>query len=596
MPLTLSAERFPASGGMAGKGARKLLGASSLDRLETVIREAGQNARDAGLPGASVAFHVSLRRLTPAQRDVLAGEVLAQPPQSTVSRNLLNTALSAPAPVLLEISDFGTRGLGGPTRADTAALPGERTDFINFIRNIGATSEGPVKGGTYGFGKTSFYLASQPATILVDSLAQGLSGSERRFIACHLGDEFTHDEKRFTGRHWWGEAEGSEFVEPLRGAAAAELAERLGLPPRGPDQTGTTIAVLAPDIDDLETAAAKIRETLLWYFWPQMVSTGGPPPMSFSLSIDGAPQIIPDPERTAPIELLVRAWRQLKSGGEATPIWCLRPRMHLGDLVIAKGFRGDRPALTEDSAIPRQLHHVALMRHVELVVRYEKGPVLPAGGVEWGGVFIASREEEVARAFAASEPPAHDDWSPANMEKGPAQTFVRMGLTRIKEAISRFVYPQSTAGTGAVDQPSLARAASVLGSLIPQTPRDPRSRSSSSQRGRRRRWTLQAPQFVSIQAKGEGVDATFEIAGFNHSDEPLRITALPGVVMEDELSADTELPDGGIVTVTAWETADGAIASTEASFVAPPHKSIQMRVRVHVPGLAVVGLSLEAED
>lgn len=51
------------------------------------------------------------------------------------------------------------------------------------------------------------------------------------------------------------------------------------------------------------------------------------------------------------------------------------------------------------------MHHVALMRPAELVVRYLEGRPAPDEDREWAGVFRCSDEPDIETAFANSEPP-----------------------------------------------------------------------------------------------------------------------------------------------------------------------------------------------
>ena len=598
MPLSLSTEPYPRSGGMSGEGARRLLGVPALTPLQTVIREAGQNSWDARR-GEHSSFDIHLRRPSPAQWNYIATEILAELPAAPTSRDAISTALASAEPLLLEIADFQTRGLGGPTRADLVE-DGAPQNFANFVRNIGAGHHAHLGGGTYGYGKTSFYRLDPAATVIIDSLALVEGGTERRLIACHLGDEHVIDGKRFTGRFWWGEADPSDpdYVEPLTGPEAEAAARAIGLPERSGDTgTGTTISVLVPSFGDMEERVREITEALLWFFWPKMIDReDGRPPMALSLRSDGEPVIIPRPELFPPLELFVEAWHQLREGGhEVREIRCGKPRKLLGHLSIARGFRSERRQLASETVIPMTSRHVALMRPVELIVKYLEGPALPHGSHEWAGVFICSSEAEVERAFAAAEPPAHDDWSPDYLPKGHAQTFVRTGLKRIREAVSDFVYPAGSVTAGMADQPPLARAASMLGSMIPNAPADRTARAGRVQTGRRRPWTVSAPVFVSLEAADEAVDALFEVTASNRSRDPLTVEAQPGTVIEDEIGGGTTLPGGGTVSVVAWEMLDGT-RTEGATHVVPAGQTSTARVRVRIPGLAAVGLILAVVD
>ena len=83
---------------------------------------------------------------------------------------------------LLAISDRGTIGLGGPTRADVASGPGVPRDFVDFLRNVGLPPDKPMTGGTYGYGKAAAYIASRARTIVVHTRWPSPDGLESRFM------------------------------------------------------------------------------------------------------------------------------------------------------------------------------------------------------------------------------------------------------------------------------------------------------------------------------------------------------------------------------------------------------------------------------
>lgn len=602
MPLKLSAEPFGPFGGMAGDGARKLLGAPPLTPLQAVIRESGQNSWDARRGASCVRFEVRLRNLTPSEATVLREQVFAELPVSPASRGPLRGFLDGGRQLVLEVSDFGTVGLGGPTRADVAPVEGQSPRFVNFVRNIGVARNTPQGGGTYGFGKTSFYKASGCSTIIVDSLATNGAEPERRLIACHLGGEFADtNARKFTGRHWWGApSDEDDFVEPLIGNAAAGLAQALGLPARGADDTGTTVAVLMPQVDSVDAAIAEIREALLWFFWPKMVAIDGEPAgMEFALVAEGSAVSIPPPETFPPLDLYVEAFLEVKRKTAASKaVMCLSPHKQLGRMAVSRGFRGDRRMLAQDSLVPQTSSHVALMRPVELVVRYLEGQQLAQGSHEWAGVFICSNEAEVERAFADSEPPAHDDWVPTNLEERRPKTFVNVALRRIKELASQIIYPRVNPAASAPDQPPLAKAASILGALAPSAPDAQGGGGGRTLRGRLRRWTVHPARFVSIEDIEDGVvEAVFQVVASNSSPSPLRVTARPGLIMEDRITGEVELPDGAQVTVSGWQTPDGTDLAEGDTVEVAPGATADMRVRIRIPGYGgAVGVLLGAED
>ena len=129
---------------------------------------------------------------------------------------------------------------------------------------------------------------------------------------------------------------------------------------------------------------------------------------------------MPVPENVAPLDLFAKAMKAARagSGNDLRTIASQRPARHLGNLAIERGLRSARhPLVTDHSLIPAASHHIALMRPVELVVKYLEGSPLPDERLEWAGVFLVSSDPEVERAFADAEPPAHDDWVPDNLPK-----------------------------------------------------------------------------------------------------------------------------------------------------------------------------------
>ena len=114
--------------------------------------------------------------------------------------------------------------------------------------------------------------------------------------------------------------------------------------------------------------------------------------------------------------------------------------------------------------MPSQSSHIALMRPAELVVNYLSGEHLPSEMIEYGGVFIC--DDDVESAFAASEPPSHDEWIPDYLT-GHDKTFVNVALRRIRERLKEFVAgedPQPEGGD--LDRTALGPLADSLGGLL----------------------------------------------------------------------------------------------------------------------------------
>ncbi|MFD4376320.1 hypothetical protein [Streptomyces sp. NPDC058486] len=444
---------YPPEGASAAEGIRNQLGRPELDLLTILVRESAQNSWDARSATSAdpVDFRIDLSTVGPAHIVTWRELLLAGAPANADEFPLRDTIRHGPVR-LLSVSDRGTRGLGGPTRANDAV--GSDRDFVSFIRNIGEPRDTALGGGTYGFGKGIFYLLSKPGTILVHTRCHTPHGGfETRLIGCTLWKSHVAVQngasRRFTGRHWWGDASG-DVIEPLMGAEADTAARRLGLRPFAPDETGTTVVVIDPNLDELEPseAADYLAETIAWHLWPKMISAeADTPAMRFSVSCDGVDHPVPDPRETAPLDMFVSAYEAL-NGSDGRNLQCLKPKRHLGRFGVVKRIR---PPLEPSRAgrmlnIESLVHHVCLMRPAELVVTYRPGQKPPSENIAYAGVFRA--DESMDEVYAKAEPPTHDAWNPQSLER-PESTFVHTTFRRIDEALDQLLSLGGVARSGA---------------------------------------------------------------------------------------------------------------------------------------------------
>ncbi|WP_355660235.1 hypothetical protein [Halomonas salifodinae] len=612
--MTLFSEPFASTGNIAGEGFGNLLGRPSLDMVQTVIREAIQNCIDAAWGGTGPEVLLRVRSLDPGELETLRNEVLVGLPLEGSSRERLEMSLSGPKVRVLEICDFGTTGLGGPLRAD-APSGNESPDFVNFVRNVGAPRDTEQGGGTYGYGKTVLYGMSRCATILIDTVTSHGGSHERRFMGCHLGAAFDGEmpdgsKRRFTGRHWWGNCIEDGAVDPLLGDAAEELASRLGLPARNPERTGTSVMILDPRFDpddeleflDDQSIGDELIEVLLWNFWPRMIeSTEDHRRLSVTLEIEGQRCSVPRPEDFPPLDLFSRALDSIRHDPEgAHPIHCLRPKAMLGRLAIDRGARGERvgpAARRRNSIIPPRSAAIALMRPVELVVRYVEGTPYPDDRFEWAGVFVCSDEPEIEEAFARAEPPAHDDWLPDNLPKGRERTLVKVGLQRLREWASNVASSRSRVGTDLSEGPSLARVSTLLGRMMGESEgQGPARKRSPRGKGRPpgRSGGLSQPVFDRLEIGSEsGTCAVFR-AELNNRDEQRRIVAEPFLVMDgggmtrDDLGDDFEVSILDMLLVNEGRRVEGDVMHVQAV-------EDSLEIRVAMPASAAVRIKLTLE-
>jgi hypothetical protein len=546
--LRLHSEPYSPSGNMAATGVRKLLGAPRLDLLQTVVREAVQNCCDAAKNGVGPRVIFRLRRLTAAQLWILGSCVLAELPRHADTADPIRQFLRSDNPWVLEICDFATTGLEGPTRADLSVADGERTDFINFVRDIGTARDTVLGGGTYGFGKSALYLASNCSLILVDTETRCGGLPVRRILGAQLGDAHVATvegiDRRFTGRHWWGVTEGREgFADPLEGEDAATLSNELGLPERARGETGTSIMIVDPQFVDenIRDVVGAIQEALLWNFWPRMMAdVPAERRLDVSVELDGEDQQMPAPESTPPLDLFCDAMSGIRNGAASVrKVECQRPAAELGQLNIVKGFRGERVPLRLDgeSLFPATNRHIAVMRPVELVVRYfDDGDPLPQQEFEWAGVFITSADPEIEKAFADAEPPAHDDWQPDILPmKSWARRYVRVALSRIRDAAHAVAGGKAEERGGQVAAPSLGQVADLFGRALGSANRQgagPRSGGSGPGGGGRRASAISRPIFEKLdEASGEAF-ALFRSDVRNDDGSALVLELQPTVVVD----------------------------------------------------------------
>ncbi|MCG8926143.1 hypothetical protein [Lentzea sp. CC55] len=433
-------QSFPPEGASAAEGIRNQLGRPELDLLTVLVRESAQNSWDARLPNRTVDYRIDYQTVSAAHAPVWRDELLREAPQT--EHLPLRASVSAPTITILTISDRGTSGLGGPTRADSAVT--QDHDFVSFVRNIGEPRDTALGGGTYGFGKGIFYLIAKSGTVLVHTRCRVKEGFETRLIGCALWQSHVKGKGakaiRYTGRHWWGNNRG-EVVEPLTGPEAEVMAHRLGLRAFEADETGTSIVVIDPELGDRDPheATGYLADTILWNLWPKMLpDAAGRLPMTFSVRHQGTDVPVPDPRTTRPIDIFVEAYENMCSSDKGHQIESYKPKRVLGRLGLEKrlALPLEPTAAATGMGIEKAVHHVCLMRTAELVVTYHQGPKPPAEYMSYAGVFRVTADMDAT--FAASEPPTHDAWAWQSLE-GHDKTFVKVAFTRLKEKLDALV-------------------------------------------------------------------------------------------------------------------------------------------------------------
>lgn len=453
----------PPMGAISAQGIKNQLGRPAFDRFVVLIREAAQNSWDARDVDANspVRFELDLVSMEGETAERWRASIGEGAPEA--SHLPLRDALAAPFSVLF-VSDRGTLGLGGPTRAD-AVDPDKRHDYVSFILNVGEPRDVEHGGGTYGFGKAVFFLTSGASAVVVHTRCRDENGHARsRLIGCALGSAYSTGGRSHTGRHWFGlPMDDPNVVDPLLDDSADELASALGFPTFG-DEFGTTIAVIQPKLDGRTPAAAAelMSQAILWHLWPKLVDHGSGPAMHFAVRHDGCEVPVPDPETHPGLRQFVAALKSLESDGENITYGAASRQ--IGKIRLLTAF-DPPPALdpvARELGFTDGIRHCCLLRTPELVVEYRSGPPIPNEHVWYAGVFRTSREMD--KTFADAEPPTHDSWVPGQLDDAE-RSIVRTTLKKIDEKLRDHATPRP-ADHPASESDGLAGMSQFLGSLL----------------------------------------------------------------------------------------------------------------------------------
>ena len=493
---------FDPSGDVYANSVTRTMKSQALSAWDMFTREALQNswdARDQTSQKDGVTFAIDYVELNPKQVHTLDNDVFGGD-YSGIPR--LEEAFASGKVSALCVSDSGTHGLRGPSVA-TAATDGP-TDFNSFIRNIGRSDTKEIAGGTYGFGKGVFFIASTVQTIVVYTRTINEKGSRvNRLIAMANADDFFEDQVAYTGRHWWGEyaveetgADRTEFAEPYTGETADKIAATLGIDSHFTDErsTGTTIMILEPDLSvqdqDGSSSEAPQREvmkqisrSLTRWAWPHMLNIDtGMDPIEFSVSYKREQIRILPPDEDPALKHFVTAYYEALSDtdiprnkwerrlfGRIATIAASRPKKTLGVLSLidlTEAIPENRTLLDRDIS-----GHVATMRKPRMIVEYYRAPE-SSTGKPYCGVFIADDEADVV--FARSEPAAHHQWNYETLKNeapllqefwGSLNNPVSIFFTKMKDLI-KSVDPGSLKNTKSQHFRSATKLSESLGSLI----------------------------------------------------------------------------------------------------------------------------------
>ncbi|TFC42962.1 MULTISPECIES: hypothetical protein [Cryobacterium] len=453
----------------------------------------------------------------------------------------------------------------------------ERNDFVQFLRNVGEPSDTVLGGGTYGFGKGIFYRLSESSTIFVDSYLGGNDEESRRLMGACLGSSYyDSQDRRFTGRHWWGSIADDGIPDPLLGTDAETVASRLGMPGFHDGRTGTDIVVLSPDLgfqgDGTRVrprtpaeAAEFIASSILWNLWPKFSDNEDAQKMNFAVLVDDVPMELPNPRDVRGLTPFVEALDIVRSGASSTYTRTVTPKVG-GSLGIVQVAAKD---YSENSGLARPFdgpsRHVARMRWTELVVDYLEGPEHPDNLLAYAGVFRASTDADAH--FALAEPPTHDDWVEkglSGVDRGVVSGARQFTLKSVNDVLGIGVNVTGESGEG------LGALAARLSSLVPtvssvgasSTKSGGRAGGGSHGQSAQPR-VIQPPAIVLLDGEPYLV-ARVRLP----ASEKAQTLVASVVVVVDGGAKETEPPRGAEVPVVLeWQPLDGSEKSLGATLV-----------------------------
>ncbi|SDB85572.1 hypothetical protein SAMN05216410_0479 [Sanguibacter gelidistatuariae] len=546
-------ERFAATGAADARVTKRAMGKSHVPFWQLFLRETLQNSWDART-GDAIEFTVNAARLDPRRSELLRDTIFREHPADPAVAGTLRASLDSRATRILTVTDHKTRGLGGPTRADIADPSSGNTHFVDFVRNIGRARKKGYAGGTYGLGKGVLFTASSAATCVVYTQTMHEGFVTPRLIAmCVSDDSYRHSGILHTGRHWWGNTD-SEIVEPIVGAPARALAIDLGITPLRAEELGTSITVIDPALrfadstdkpaDTDEKIVAQISEAARRWAWPHMVDAGSGPSIKFSFVVNGNELQIVPPQNDSYLGPFVAAYLLANSSRDGEPPRNTHPftvEPIVGTRLKENKRLGTLSYTQEDRTIigtEKDSSEIALMREPRFVVKYL--PISDTSRYRVRGVFLAHPSND--EAFAQSEPVAHDDWNPQNLElEARARNPVRIALKHIGERfreISRGTPPPSASeDQGGVTAVSRALG-SALSSALGTGAEYKRSRTSTSRprpsAPKTYRVTMSAPPVLQHDGRGLTISFPFTVQtgpDFTASGELLR--AIAQVLLDD---------------------------------------------------------------
>lgn len=459
-------EKSGPMGGAAGEAYANTLKSPGMPPAHVLAREAIQNSVDAGNGGkVSMRFRAVLLANSAKKAFVeaagLAGiaeraEALQLGPNSLSSIDKARTPLP-----LLYVEDYNAEGLSGAPHDSTS-------NFYRLLLSLGDRSKARTSkgsGGSYGFGKSVYSSSSAIQTIFAYTRFADEGGKEHtRIFGCGYYASHQVNDEGFSGRAWLGSKErtdknGFKVVDPLEGAPAEKLAERLGFELRGEGETGTSILIVDADVNFQEI----VKGVEDWW-WPRLVENR----LDVDIVNAEGTNHIPRPRKRADLKPFIDAFdiARMRAEPKTGTQFRFEPNreqgIQLGTCGVLVVPADERGALSVES---ERCNCVALIRSPLMVVAYKS---VSESSPPVVGAFMAADNEDIEVTLKKSEPPAHDRWDPESTnlrdETGRGRKLVNAVLSRVKSNVRRF--QQTAAPPTPAKQRRLTILERALGALF----------------------------------------------------------------------------------------------------------------------------------
>ena len=505
--MKLFSEKMSPMGAVNLDSIQQLFTVCELDDISVFVRETAQNSWDArDKSTASLGKGIDLDYRVGSislDQQISLDKVFFADANGEIKKRLHR--YTREGQTYLIVQDKGTVGLAGPTLATERGI---NNNYVSFLLNIGQDHTGDSSGGTYGFGKSVFFRASAPQTILVYTRTKNAEDVlESRFIGVTLHK--TPGDRVYTGRHWWCEpsiANGDAIPRPIVGKEADRLGSLLGMKTYDANETGTAIAVIGPEFDNLKRTgnnnpdpqllAECLAEAANFWFWPRMEGGGAEDGKLRCTTWNKGIAIQPfDYADTIPFkaykECLGIIQKAVSSGGNPGITNTTFQQFHeikyqfkrVGYLCVTKTLRSDRQLfksyiVNPDSGLimthplgsllwqsgneEPSSRHVALIREPGQVIQYLRQKECSDNMMEYAAVFFLHPDGANGGAFLESfkkaEPPAHDKWEFNNSSGVVANT-----VSKIRDIVGEFARPENQGATSSAS--GLGSVSSSLASL-----------------------------------------------------------------------------------------------------------------------------------